>query len=193
MWNHMPKGYVTYVPVGEFCLPKFKLTFERDIVDDLKALGLYLPFDKEKANMIGMHMKGGVGVDSVRHKAVIEMNEEGTEAAAVTMEYCDEGNRYTAADSIVTQGIMPPPQRPWRTGEDVSLSRRVAATFLLMTMADFSDQSTASMQSGSIQQPTASMQSGAPNVAAFLPQSAAVVATDVQVKSTKCNACCCEN
>ncbi|GJM87432.1 hypothetical protein PR202_ga03385 [Eleusine coracana subsp. coracana] len=27
-----------------------------------------------------------------------------------------------------------------RTGEDVSLSRRVAATFLLMTMADFSDQ-----------------------------------------------------
>ncbi|GJN28039.1 hypothetical protein PR202_gb16134 [Eleusine coracana subsp. coracana] len=58
MRNHMPMGYV---PVGEFRLPKSKLTFERDIVDDLKALGLYLPFDKEKANMTGMHMTWGGG------------------------------------------------------------------------------------------------------------------------------------
>jgi serpin B len=40
-----------YVPVGQFWLPKFKLSFEGEIEDDLKHLGLHLPFDRKEANM----------------------------------------------------------------------------------------------------------------------------------------------
>ncbi|KAL6658121.1 hypothetical protein ACP70R_003707 [Stipagrostis hirtigluma subsp. patula] len=88
--DHLP---TKSVPVGQFRLPKFKLAFERDIAPDLEDLGLKLPFDDEKANMGDMLLQGdsqGVKVSRVIHKAVIEMNEEGSEAAAVTLESDDD-------------------------------------------------------------------------------------------------------
>ncbi|XP_062197326.1 putative serpin-Z5 [Phragmites australis] len=99
--NHLP---TEYVPVGEFRLPKFKLTFESNIVDDLNDLGLHLPFDDEKANMTDMLLeedKRGLSVNGVLHKAVIEMNEEGSEAAAVTVE-SDDDMGYSLYDDYVT-------------------------------------------------------------------------------------------
>ncbi|CAL4994111.1 unnamed protein product [Urochloa decumbens] len=74
--DHIPTDSV---PVGDFRLPKFKLAFERNIVDDLMHLGLQLPFTGDD-----------ICVNRVIHKAVIEMNEEGSEAAAVTVESEDD-------------------------------------------------------------------------------------------------------
>ncbi|CAO2152371.1 unnamed protein product [Urochloa humidicola] len=74
--DHIP---TKSVPVGDFRLPKFKLAFERNIVDDLMHLGLKLPFTGDD-----------ICVNRVIHKAVIEMNEEGSEAAAVTVESDDD-------------------------------------------------------------------------------------------------------
>ena len=51
--HHLP---LECVPVGQFRLPKFKLSFERiTVAGDLKHLGLHLPFDEAEANMSDMH------------------------------------------------------------------------------------------------------------------------------------------
>ncbi|GJN06691.1 hypothetical protein PR202_ga24447 [Eleusine coracana subsp. coracana] len=87
--NHIP---TKSVPVGQFRLPKFKLTFEKNIVSDLKSLGLRLPFgtEAEMTNMLLDQNVEGLFVSTVVHKAVIEMNEEGSEAVAVTAESDDD-------------------------------------------------------------------------------------------------------
>jgi len=103
--DHLPKEYV---PIGQFRLPKFKLSFEREIQDDLIHLGLELPFDKKKANMGDLlHEEDTrrMRVNRVIHKAVIEMNEEGSEAAAVTVE-SDDDMGYSMFDDY------PPPPKP---------------------------------------------------------------------------------
>jgi serpin B len=90
--EHLP---TSYVPVGKFRLPKFKLTYMASIRGILEDVGLRLPFDRFLANMTGIvgdEESGTVPlcVDDVVHKAVVEMNEEGSEAAAVTVESDDD-------------------------------------------------------------------------------------------------------
>ncbi|CAM0874877.1 unnamed protein product [Alopecurus aequalis] len=83
--DHLPEQRVN---VREFRLPRFKLSFHGSVVAVLKKLGLALPFC-ERADLSGMAEDDGSGlpvlVDDVIHRAVIEVNEEGTKAAAVTM------------------------------------------------------------------------------------------------------------
>ncbi|GBO25243.1 Serpin B4 [Araneus ventricosus] len=64
-------------------LPKFKLEFERELSGPLQALGANQIFSAG-ADFSGMTPGRGVSVSQVLHKAVIEVNEEGSEAAAVT-------------------------------------------------------------------------------------------------------------
>ncbi|KAL6660577.1 hypothetical protein ACP70R_001612 [Stipagrostis hirtigluma subsp. patula] len=69
--DHLPKESV---PVGEFRVPRFKLTFGTSIVDDLKSLGLLLPFDPTMAMMTEMVEEDATAepilVGEVIHKAV---------------------------------------------------------------------------------------------------------------------------
>uniref|UniRef100_A0ACD5USN9 Uncharacterized protein n=1 Tax=Avena sativa TaxID=4498 RepID=A0ACD5USN9_AVESA len=85
MHEQLPK---MKIDVGELRETKFKLSFKRSIVRILERLGLRLPFGGQ-ADLSDM-VEPGVPylraiLNDVIHKAVIEVNEEGTEAAAVTM------------------------------------------------------------------------------------------------------------
>ncbi|TVU24989.1 hypothetical protein EJB05_27462, partial [Eragrostis curvula] len=87
----------------ELMLPKFKIAFSwRQLSDALRQLGLSLPFSPATADLSGMCDEddavdeedgGGDGdglrrplfVSNIAHLSVVEVNEMGTEAAAVTM------------------------------------------------------------------------------------------------------------
>lgn len=64
-------------------LPKFSFEYERTLNDDLKALGMIDAFN-DLADFSGINGMGGLFISEVKHKTFIELDEEGTEAAAVT-------------------------------------------------------------------------------------------------------------
>lgn len=64
-------------------LPKFKFAYENKLNDELQALGMRIPFT-DAANFSGINGSGQLKIDEVKHKAFVEVNEEGTEAAAAT-------------------------------------------------------------------------------------------------------------
>lgn len=69
-------------------MPKFKTEFASDLVPALEGLGLKQPFERDHADFSGMtdsaEEKDRLHISQVRHKAFIEVDEAGTEAAAVT-------------------------------------------------------------------------------------------------------------
>ncbi|XP_046991294.1 serpin B6-like [Schistocerca americana] len=69
----------------EAYLPKFKLEHEINLRDTLEKLGMKTMFDPCKADLTGISdSQPGLVVSRILHKAFIEVNEEGTEAAAAT-------------------------------------------------------------------------------------------------------------
>ncbi|XP_070603241.1 serpin B3-like [Erythrolamprus reginae] len=65
-------------------LPKFKLEEMYLLGPTLKTMGMKDVFNAGKANLSGISGNGNLVVSQVFHKAYIEVNEEGTEAAAAT-------------------------------------------------------------------------------------------------------------
>jgi len=63
-------------------LPRFKLEYSIELNDALKALGMEIAF-QEGADFSAM-TPSRLRIDLVKHKTFVEVNEEGTEAAAVT-------------------------------------------------------------------------------------------------------------
>ncbi len=66
-------------------LPKFRLAYEIKLNDVLKAMGMEAAFSGE-ADFTRMTSdgSGGLWIDEVKHKTFVDVNEQGTEAAAVT-------------------------------------------------------------------------------------------------------------
>ncbi len=65
-------------------IPKFKLEYELKLNEVLQTLGMGIAFSKV-ADFRKMYREGGVWIDEVLHKTFLEVNEEGTTAAAVTV------------------------------------------------------------------------------------------------------------
>lgn len=65
-------------------LPKFKLEYDRDLMEDLKKMGMTLPFIQGVADFSNISSTG-LHIGMVKQNTFVEVNEEGTEAAAVTV------------------------------------------------------------------------------------------------------------
>ena len=70
---------------GSIQIPKFDLEYEITLNDALKALGMEISFDRDRADFSQMKVPPpNLAIDRVKHKTFVEVNEEGTEAAATT-------------------------------------------------------------------------------------------------------------
>ncbi len=67
----------------EIAMPKFKFEFERKLNDDLIGLGMVKAFGP--ADFSKINPEADLYIDFVKHNSFVEVNEEGTEAAAVTV------------------------------------------------------------------------------------------------------------
>jgi serpin B len=88
---------------GDVALPRFRLEFETSLNDALHALGMGIAFDPDSANfsaMFPISNDANVYISNVKHKTFVEVNEQGTEAAAVT-----------SVEVGITEFVPGPPQR----------------------------------------------------------------------------------
>ena len=93
-YNKIIEG-LDYVKV-DLQLPKFEVRFSERLNQVLIDLGMYNAFDSFSADFSGLRDGGGLFISFVIHKTYLKVNEEGTEAAAVT--------------GIGMDGAMPPGQ-----------------------------------------------------------------------------------
>ena len=72
---------------GDISLPRFTFEYETDLKDTLAALGMEVAFDPARADFGAMYPTSpseNLYIQDVKHKTFIDVNEQGTEAAAVT-------------------------------------------------------------------------------------------------------------
>jgi len=68
---------------GSIQVPRFKLEYEVELKKALSALGMPIAFDARRATFDELSTMP-TKIDQVKHKTFVEVNEEGTEAAAAT-------------------------------------------------------------------------------------------------------------
>lgn len=83
----------------ELALPRFKMAYKVELKKILKALGMEIAFAPGVADFNRLLVeRDDAYINEVRHKTFVEVNEEGTEAAAVT----SVGVEITSAPKIVS-------------------------------------------------------------------------------------------
>ena len=72
---------------GTVYLPRFRMEWGRKLNEDLQAMGMIVPFVYGEADFSGLSdeaLQRGLYIDEVKQKTFVNVDEEGTEAAAVT-------------------------------------------------------------------------------------------------------------
>lgn len=84
-WSSITAGLDAIEETGEveMIMPKFKFEFEKTLNEQLKSLGMQDAFDAELADLSGIS-DDDIYVSFVKQNTFVDVNEEGTEAAAVT-------------------------------------------------------------------------------------------------------------
>ena len=80
-WAAWMEGFA--VEEVELSMPRFELEYEQILNGILTALGMGAAFSAA-ADFTGINPAGGLWISMVKHKTYVKVNEEGTEAAAVT-------------------------------------------------------------------------------------------------------------
>jgi serine protease inhibitor len=96
-WESWMKKF--HVKPGEVQLPRFKFSDDFKLAEPLSAIGMRQAFDPRGANFSKMAVvpEGPLFISQVLHKTFMEVNEEGTEAAAVTAVVMVPGSAPVAA------------------------------------------------------------------------------------------------
>jgi serpin B len=81
-WQLWTKSFAKQT--GNLSLPKFTLEYDLTLNEVLKVLGMEVAFSPEQADFTKMRRIRDLYISKVKHKTFVEVNEEGTEAAAVT-------------------------------------------------------------------------------------------------------------
>ncbi len=81
-WNEWTAGLQG--TQAEIFLPKFKLTNDLNMIPSLAGLGMGIAFDPARADFTRIHVPSELYITEVKHKTYVDVNEEGTVAAAVT-------------------------------------------------------------------------------------------------------------
>jgi serine protease inhibitor len=82
-WEKWLKAY-KFTKSIDIRLPKFKIEFEVKLNDILQAMGMKKAFTSS-ADFSGINPARDLFISFVKHKTFVEVDEEGTEAAAVTI------------------------------------------------------------------------------------------------------------
>ena len=82
-WNSLTSNLSP--DTGDIQLPRFKLEYDTDLVKPLTEMGMGIAFSAALADFSKMRSQNDLFISKVIHKSFVEVNEEGTEAAAVTV------------------------------------------------------------------------------------------------------------
>jgi serine protease inhibitor len=79
-------GYLAQMSADEgmLIMPRFEVEFEESLNDVLTALGMGVAFDSSAADFSGINPDADLFISKVKHKSWVQVDEVGTEAAAVT-------------------------------------------------------------------------------------------------------------
>ena len=82
VWNSLTNGLASREL--ELYFPKFKFEYEKTLNDMLKSMGMSIAFSLTEADFTNIDKRGQLYISEVKHKTFVQVDEEGTEAAAVT-------------------------------------------------------------------------------------------------------------
>jgi serpin B len=85
MWNALTTRFDEQAEYGEkiVYMPKFKFSYEKVLNDQLQSMGMIDAFNSSLANLSGIS-DASIFVSFVKQNTFVEVDEKGTEAAAVT-------------------------------------------------------------------------------------------------------------
>lgn len=98
-WNSW-QGQFELTERVQLSMPRFKFAFESSLNQALKSLGMQKAFSPEEADFSGISDEE-LHLSEVKHKTYIDVNETGTEAAAVT------GAVFSTTSLIETPPVVP--------------------------------------------------------------------------------------